>query len=576
VIGGRYEVRRRIGSGGMATVYLAHDPLLDRDVAVKVPRLGGLDGGGSPDAETLERFKAEVRAIGRLNHPNIVTVYDGGEQDGSPYLVMEPVDGESLAELIRREGPLPAERAAGIARQIAEALAYAHGLQLVHRDVKPQNILLDRSGRAKVTDFGIVKSADVTRTLTGTVLGTASFIAPEVAGGEPASAAADIYALGVVLYQMLTGHVPFEADNPITAAVRSQREDPPPPSSLAPVPDWLERVVLKALARDPRQRYQSARELADDLAAERAPAGAGAGDREPGIEETQRIPLTPQAAAVRLQGYSRAEPTRPSTRPAIAPGHSAGHRRRVGIAVVLPLVVLLGIGGGFVFASTRAPGQAAPSAAPAEVPPAKGQTNLLTNGALVPNGNGPPNGWRLQTFGGVGPRWFFQPGGPNGTQDHELGISSSSGTDTAWVGNNVGVQPGWHLTLSGFIKTQGVPVDGPGAALQLDCQASDGKTVGQITTPPVRGDTNWTQVQAQITAPAGTSTCTPLLRLGEQGKVTTGTAEFSRVSLVQDSGAPSSASGAASAPPSASVSLAPAAVAGNKPAAEKKERAEKG
>ncbi|MBV9120543.1 MAG: serine/threonine protein kinase, partial [Chloroflexi bacterium] len=139
VVGGRYQIVRRLGAGGMATVYLAHDPLLGRDVAIKVPRV---DDGADP--ETLERFQAELRTIGRLNHPNIVTIYDGGQDEGDPYLVMEPVEGESLAQLIRRDAPLPVDRAVDIARQIAEALAYAHGIGLIHRDIKPQNVLLDR------------------------------------------------------------------------------------------------------------------------------------------------------------------------------------------------------------------------------------------------------------------------------------------------------------------------------------------------------------------------------------------------------------------------------------------------
>ncbi|HEY8695964.1 MAG TPA: protein kinase, partial [Chloroflexota bacterium] len=268
VIGGRYEIRRKLGSGGMANVYLAHDPLLSRDVAIKVPQLdGGSNADGeSADEDRLARFQSELRAIGRLNHPNVVTIYDGGQDDGTPYLVMEPVEGENLAQLIHREAPLPVEKVVAIARQIAEALTYAHSQGIVHRDVKPQNVLIDKSGRAKVTDFGIAKSSDVTRTMTGTLLGTPSFMAPEVAAGEPVTPAADIYALGVVLYQMLTGHVPFESENPIAAAVRSQREDAQPPSRLLPVPAWLDTVVLHALARDPSQRYSSAAELEADLA----------------------------------------------------------------------------------------------------------------------------------------------------------------------------------------------------------------------------------------------------------------------------------------------------------------------
>ena len=268
VIAGRYELKQRLGAGGMAMVYLAHDPLLSRDVAIKLPRVDD-DGDGA----TADRFRAELQASGRLNHPNIVTIYDGGQDGDQLFLVMEPVDGESLAELVRREGPLPATRAVAIARQVAEALAYAHSQGLVHRDVKPQNVLLDRAGRAKVTDFGIARSSgDVTRTLVGTIVGTPAYVAPEVTAGQRATALSDIYSIGILLYFMLTAHTPFESENPIAEVVRSQQEDPQPPSVLAPVPAWLDAVVLHAIARKPENRYQSAAALASDLAEAKAPA----------------------------------------------------------------------------------------------------------------------------------------------------------------------------------------------------------------------------------------------------------------------------------------------------------------
>src|SRR5438876_3053625 len=383
---GRYQILRRLGSGGMASVYLAHDPLLSREVAIKVPRL---EGDGDTDEETLKRFQAELRAIGRLNHPNVVTIYDGGQEDGTPYLVMEPVEGESLAQLIRREAPLPVDRAGDIAREIAGALAYAHSLGIVHRDVKPQNVLIDRTGRVKVTDFGIAKSSDVTRTTTGTLLGTPSFMAPEVVAGQQVTAAADIYALGVVLYQMLTGHVPFEAENAIAAAVRSQREDPRPPSDLAPLPDWLEAVVLHALERDPARRYARAADLAEDLSLERAPEPP---DEPPELEleRTVRwrpIPRDRPASAVAAYRSVARESSAPSTPP------RAARSRRPRILWHLPVIVVGLVVVGIALGVTFAPRQGGPAVPSPKVPAPSGASNLLSNGGLATNGP-QPSGWR--------------------------------------------------------------------------------------------------------------------------------------------------------------------------------------
>ncbi|HEX6511027.1 MAG TPA: hypothetical protein VF157_01925, partial [Chloroflexota bacterium] len=336
---------------------------------------------------------------------------------------------------------------------------------------------------------------------------------------------ADIYGLGVVLYQMLTGRVPFEADNPIAAAVRSQREDPRPPSELAQIPAWLDGVVLRALARDPAARYATADELAVDLAEGRESRPLG--PQPEGGDTVRWRPIGGPNARTAARSYRRAAP------PASMPSHSRlpspqsttpSPRRR--ILWLLPLVVLALIATAIALAATHAPGQpgsvgtATPKAPPQSAP------NLLSNGGLASNGE-QPNGWRLQVFGGSGqPVRHWMPGGPS-SGDREITLEASSATDSAWISNDVKVQAGTRLTLSGYIQTRNVPQDGPGAALWIVCQGG-----GSATSQALRGSTGWTQVQAQGTAPAGAETCNAALRLGAPGKPTTGTAEFSRLALV--------------------------------------------
>src|SRR5215217_8137958 len=209
VIGGRYELEELVGRGGMSNVYRAHDRLLERTVALKL-----LHDRYSDDDEYVERFRREARAAARLSHPNIVTVIDRGEQDGRQYIVFEHVAGENLKEVVRDRGALPIKQAIELVLQVARALSFAHEHGLVHRDVKPQNVLLNGDGRAKVTDFGIARTLDVDGvTITGTVLGTSHYISPEQARGEQVDAQSDVYSLGAVLYELLTGEVPFPGDN---------------------------------------------------------------------------------------------------------------------------------------------------------------------------------------------------------------------------------------------------------------------------------------------------------------------------------------------------------------------------
>jgi len=220
----RYELEELVGTGGMSSVYRANDTLLERDVALKV-----LHDRFTVDGDYVERFRREARAVAQLSHPNIVTVIDRGEQDGRQFIVFEYVDGENLKTLIEREGPLPEREAIELALQIARALGFAHEHGLVHRDVKPQNVLLNGDAVAKVTDFGIARSLDVQGglTQTGTVMGTSDYIAPEQARGRQVDAQSDVYSLGAVLYELLTSEVPFPGDNFVAVAMRHINEPPP-------------------------------------------------------------------------------------------------------------------------------------------------------------------------------------------------------------------------------------------------------------------------------------------------------------------------------------------------------------
>ncbi|MCL6581740.1 MAG: Stk1 family PASTA domain-containing Ser/Thr kinase, partial [Firmicutes bacterium] len=262
VLGGRYEILEKLGAGGMAVVYRAVDTLLQRPVTVKVLR-SELAG----DEAVVKRFRREAQSAASLSHPNVVGVYDVGRQDDVHYIVMEYVEGKSLKDIIAERGPLPAEEALRIARQICEALRHAHGHHIIHRDVKPHNVLITPEGRAKVTDFGIAGAATTsTVTYPGVLLGTVYYFSPEQAQGKYGDERSDLYALGVVLYEMLTGRVPFEGESPVSVALKQIREEPRPLRELNPrVPPAAERVVLRAMAKAPELRYQSAAEMLKDL-----------------------------------------------------------------------------------------------------------------------------------------------------------------------------------------------------------------------------------------------------------------------------------------------------------------------
>jgi serine/threonine protein kinase len=263
IVDGRYVLGESLGSGGMGEVYLAHDEVLDRDVALKVLR-----SRYAGDEEFAERFRREARSAASLSHPNIVQVYDRGEaEDGTSYIAMEYVPGGTLKEQIERRGPFGARETAAVGAQIADALGAAHERGVIHRDIKPQNVLVTASGDLKVTDFGIARSASaVTSSASGAIFGTAGYISPEQAMGEPVGPRSDLYSLGVILYEMLTGELPFTADNSIAVCMKHVTEPLRPPRLLNPgVPEGMDALVVKLLAKNPAGRYAGATELLDDL-----------------------------------------------------------------------------------------------------------------------------------------------------------------------------------------------------------------------------------------------------------------------------------------------------------------------
>ncbi|MCP4435175.1 MAG: Stk1 family PASTA domain-containing Ser/Thr kinase [Actinomycetia bacterium] len=264
VLGDRYEIHRRLARGGMAQVYLARDRSLDRPVAIKE-----LVSEFATDPSFVERFRREAQAAANLAHPNIVGVYDWGTQDGTYFIVMEYVDGPSLSQVIRRDGPLHPRRAAELASEVAAALGFAHSRGVVHRDVKPGNVLLTGSGQSKVTDFGIARalsSSDEDLTQAGSVMGTATYFSPEQAQGLPVDPRSDLYSLGVVLYEMVSGRTPFTGDTPLAIAYKHVQDQPEPPSTvITDMPAGMDAVVMKLLSKKPEDRYASAEELRADL-----------------------------------------------------------------------------------------------------------------------------------------------------------------------------------------------------------------------------------------------------------------------------------------------------------------------
>src|ERR687895_593293 len=262
LVNGRFRLEQQIGSGGMSTVYRAYDPTLERWVAIKL-----MHRDISHDPDQLERFRRDARGVAQLNHPHIVIVIDAGEDEGAPYIVFEYIEGETLKERIRRLGRLPVSEAVAYAIEIGRALECAHDNKLVHRDVKPQNVLIDRDGRAKVTDFGIARSLEAQGlTATGRVLGTTDYVSPEQALGHEVTGQSDIYSLGVVLYEMLTGEAPFKADTQVAVAMKHVRDPLPDVQRQRPeISAALAAVVERSTAKETQNRYQNVSEMVHDL-----------------------------------------------------------------------------------------------------------------------------------------------------------------------------------------------------------------------------------------------------------------------------------------------------------------------
>ncbi|CEO89414.1 MAG TPA: serine/threonine protein kinase [Syntrophaceticus sp.] len=284
LLGNRYEIIAKLGSGGMAHVYRARCTVLNRIVTVKVMRKELAE-----DKDFVHRFQIEAQAVALLSHPNIVSIYDVGEENGLPYLVMEYVEGDNLKEIIRQKGALSPAETVNIGIQVCAALDHAHSKGIIHRDIKPHNILVTPGGRVKVADFGMARFLSVpgaTVTQSGTVMGSVHYFSPEQARGEEASYQSDLYSLGVVLYEAVSGHVPYQGDNPITIALKHIQEQPPGLRLENPsIPEELEQIILKAMARDKEMRFKSAKEMQKALSY----SGEFSGTQEE--ERTRSIPI---------------------------------------------------------------------------------------------------------------------------------------------------------------------------------------------------------------------------------------------------------------------------------------------
>jgi serine/threonine-protein kinase len=363
LLGGRYLVESELGRGGMATVFKGTDTVLGRPVAVKVlsPQYAG-------DADFVTRFRREAQSAARLNHPNLVSVYDTGTDDGIHFIVMEYVDAKTLADYLAGGGRIMPERAIEIAEAVCDAVSMAHAHGIIHRDIKPANIMITSKGNVKVTDFGIARVISGADTIaqTAAVLGTASYLSPEQAQSQPVDQRSDIYSLGVVLYEMVTGRPPFSGDSPVMVASKHVLEQPTPPSKLNPdVAPALEAVIMKALSKNPDNRYQDADEMRADL--ERVRLG----------QPVQATPLLPESARTQVIASS-GPPT--AVLPPVGP--EGDEPRRWWIPALIVLLILAVLGGGlYLIASSLL----STNAASVKVPDVRGFTQEAATRQLKEN-----------------------------------------------------------------------------------------------------------------------------------------------------------------------------------------------
>jgi eukaryotic-like serine/threonine-protein kinase len=336
LVDGRYRIVRRIGSGGMADVYCADDTHLGRQVAIKV-----LHRRFAQDQEFVERFRREAKSAAGLNHPNVVGVFDRGEHEGTYYIAMELLDGRTLKDIVGEDAPLPQQRVIDLGVQILQAAGFAHRHGVIHRDFKPHNVIVDEHGHAKVTDFGIARAGASEMTETGSIMGTAQYLSPEQAQGHAVTATSDLYSIGVMLYELLAGRLPFDGDSAVAVALKHLSEPPPPISHWRPdVHPALEAVVMAALAKDPAQRWQSAEDLAAGLEAARTQIEAGPN----GGQDTAAFAAIPMPAEVATAPTHVADTTPPVLAPVTEPERERERRwpwYAIGALALALLAVLL-------------------------------------------------------------------------------------------------------------------------------------------------------------------------------------------------------------------------------------------
>ena len=405
LLSGRFRLDEKIGSGGMSTVYLAFDPTLERWVAIKM-----MHRDISTDPDQLERFRREARAVARLSHPHVVTVIDAGEDDGTPYIVFEYVEGETLKERIARLGRLPVSEAVAYAIEIGRALSCAHSHRLVHRDVKPQNVLIDLDGRAKVTDFGIARSLEAQGlTATGRVLGTTDYVSPEQAMGHDVTEQSDIYSLGICLYEMLTGEVPFRADTQVAVAMQHVREPLPDVQRRRPeISAALAAVIERGTAKETRNRYATVDAMVHDL------------EQVLAIEAARTGETSGEATTV-LRNL-------PGDTADFAPGRLR-HPRRALVASVLVLAVVAGLIAWFATRAERGPGEGATPKTPG-LSPVKLDSDAASDYDPEGDGEESPEAARNAIDGNLTTNWDTETysGGFEGSNKRGVGLYVDAGS----------------------------------------------------------------------------------------------------------------------------------------------------